>query len=144
MLGGQAKLPAPLRLQILVAAADLVGREVGGADEVVEIELRDGPPDRGLGMPAAAGLPVDGEVGLEELERSVGYCVAAYLEVREFVIDAAVEAQRRRDIFADAEIDFPALLLDGRILDRKRDRHALAILIDQGESDMIVERVQRS
>ena len=63
------------------------------------------------------------------------------LRLREFVIDAAVEAQRRREVLADVDVDFAALLLHGGIGDRKVDPDLLAMLVDLEQVDLVVERV---
>ena len=45
-------------------------------------------------------------------------------------------------VLADADVDLAALLLDRRILDRERDRHVLAILVESTEKvEMVVERI---
>ena len=97
MFGAGSEFPAALGHKIFVSAADLVGREIRRAHEIVEIELRDGPANRGLGVPAAARLPVDRQVRFQELQRPIGVRIARHLEVGEFVIHAAVDAQRRRE-----------------------------------------------
>ena len=66
-----------------------------------------------------------------------------HLQVGEFVIDAAVDAQGWRQRLADVHIDLAALLLDRRIGDRKVDADLLAILIDREQVDLVVERVVR-
>ena len=71
MLDRGPEFPRALRLEIGIAAVDPLGRKVGEADEVVEVELGDRAPDRQLGVPAAARLPVERQVRLQELERAV-------------------------------------------------------------------------
>src|SRR5206468_2633277 len=85
MLDGKTTLPAALRLELRIAAVDLIAREVGGTDEVEEIELRDGSAQNQLVVPAAAGLPVQRDAGLGKLELAVCGCVAAHFQARHLV-----------------------------------------------------------
>src|SRR5437868_7650461 len=74
------ELPGSLRLEIGIADGDPPGREVADADEIIEVELRDRPPHRQLRAPAAARLPVQSEVRLQEFEGPLRLRVAADLE----------------------------------------------------------------
>src|SRR6187551_1580318 len=145
MLGSGAELPRPLGLQILVSGVHPVRRKLGDADEVIKVELRDGTPDGQPSMPAIAGLsPVDRQIGLDELERPVRKRVAADLEVREFIIHPAVYAERWRQVLADADIHFSALLLHRRVVEREVDANAGTVLIEGEELNRAVQSVQRS
>ena len=95
------EFPRALRLQFRIAAVDARGRQVGDADEIIEIELRDGAADGKLSVPGAARLPVDRQRRLEEFQRAIRDRVSANLELREFVVEAAVDAQGRRQRLAD-------------------------------------------
>jgi hypothetical protein len=66
MIGRRPELPGLLRLQVCIAAIDPLGRNLAEADEVIEVELCDRPPDRKLRVPLAARFPVEGEIGLDE------------------------------------------------------------------------------
>ena len=87
------RIPRSRWAKLRIAAVDALLRKVGDADEIVEIELGHRPPDAQLRVPAAARFPVERQARLEEFEAAVLDRVAAHLQMREFVIEPAVEAQ---------------------------------------------------
>src|SRR5437763_1878130 len=121
MIDARAIFPRALRLEIGIAPGNPVDRQVSDADEIIEVELRDRPTDRNLGVPATARFPVERQTRLQELERPVRDGIAADVQVGKFVIDSAIEAECRREGPAKVRINFAPLFLDGRIGDRKID-----------------------
>src|SRR5258705_7987824 len=111
------EFPGALRLKVGVAAVDPPRRKVAEADEIVKVELGDGPFDRQLGVPPATWLPIQGDVGFEEFQRPVRGGVAAYLEVGEFVMHAAIDAQGGGQLLAEVDVNLAALLLHRRVGD---------------------------
>src|SRR6185503_7132805 len=68
VLDQQAAFPGALGLEIGVAAVDPAHRQLGGADEIEEVELRHRAAQDRLRMPAAARLPVERQARLQELQ----------------------------------------------------------------------------
>src|SRR4029079_1876335 len=68
VLNQQAAFPGALGLEIGVAAVDPAHRQLGGADEIEDVELRRQGAQDCLRMPAAARLPVERQAWLQELQ----------------------------------------------------------------------------
>src|SRR6185369_8280540 len=137
MVDGRPIFPGALWLQVGVASGHPLNRQVANTDEVVEVELRDCPADRELGVPAAAGLPVDRQVRLEELECSVGDRVTADGQIRKLVIHAAVDTKAWRQGSAEVDVNLAALLLHQRVGDRKGDPLLLPGAVDGEQVDVV-------
>src|SRR5882757_3212814 len=142
MIDGRPEFPGTLGFEAGVSAIDPAGGKIAKADEIVEIELSDRPPDRELGVPATTRLPVDRQIGFEEFERPVRNGVPGDRELRIFEAHAAIDAQRRAQRAPDVQIDLAALLLDLGVRDRKVDLSLAPVGLDHLQTGRIVERIE--
>src|SRR3954454_7232706 len=67
--------------------------------------------------------------------------VAPNRKLREFVINATVDPDGRRDRFSEIDVNLAPLLLDGRVRNREGDGDTIALFVDLNEVHMIVERI---